>query len=506
MSTFICKIINLFRTFLSSTKANVLIITTTAIVPIFLLTGVVIDYSRIQRAQSTLQSGIDSAAVAVVNHPTFTKLTQSEAKDIALPYIQRHFRNNQDARLLDINVAIDEANLSVEITGDVSVNTTFLSGHQKNIGQSDTLKGGSTSQVSKTLLNLELVFVLDSSGSMLGKMSNLRNITKDVVNQLIPDGAPGANVSIGIVPFSEYVNIGIANRNEDGVFVPDDYTVTEVGEKCRKEYPNSTRQCTKRTISTTCFENQCIPDTYPKQCTRISYDCTKKEEVDCTGELGEAVEVCKPETKSTAYYWFGCVGSRERPLNVVDDTYTSRVQGLMSRKDNCPYANILPLTTNKDDINLAIDSLTAYGETYIPTGLIWGWRMLSNKPPLSQAAVAEPGLQKVMVLMTDGANSKSMELDTDDGSKNNDDGKVWDHDETNVSEANQDMEALCQNIKNDGINLYTISFDIADVTTREMIEDCAGNGGQYYDVKNRVDLAKAFSTIANSLQVVRVVK
>ncbi len=41
---------------------------------------------------------------------------------------------------------------------------------------------------------------------------------------------------------------------------------------------------------------------------------------------------------------------------------------------------ILDLTSNTNKVKSHIQSLTPHGETYIPSGLIWGWRMLSPAP------------------------------------------------------------------------------------------------------------------------------
>ena len=44
-------------------------------------------------------------------------------------------------------------------------------------------------------------------------------------------------------------------------------------------------------------------------------------------------------------------------------------------------SEILDLTTNLTDVEAHIDSLSASGNTYIPAGLIWGWRMLDPDLP-----------------------------------------------------------------------------------------------------------------------------
>ena len=47
--------------------------------------------------------------------------------------------------------------------------------------------------------------------------------------------------------------------------------------------------------------------------------------------------------------------------------------------------------------------------------------------------------------------------------------------------------------------IYTIGFGISNNDTRNMLQACAGNGGQYYDAANSTELADAFRHIGQSL-------
>ena len=58
-----------------------------------------------------------------------------------------------------------------------------------------------------------------------------------------------------------------------------------------------------------------------------------------------------------------------------------------------------------------INALNASGDTYIPTGLMWGWRTLTSEIPYTEAVTAaeaqSKGVSKHIVLMTDGENVTS---------------------------------------------------------------------------------------------------
>ena len=71
------------------------------------------------------------------------------------------------------------------------------------------------------------------------------------------------------------------------------------------------------------------------------------------------------------------------------------------------------LTANRGQLTSAVATLQASGETYIPAGLAWGFNALSKATPLTEAGKYDrsgPNIKprKVLVLMTDGQNTKLM--------------------------------------------------------------------------------------------------
>jgi hypothetical protein len=139
-------------------------------------------------------------------------------------------------------------------------------------------------------------------------------------------------------------------------------------------------------------------------------------------------------------------------------------------------------------VTAKIRSMSAWGDTYIPSGLVWGLRMLSPDEPLTAAAPYSDigdGLRKAMVLMTDGANSHSPLYPSHDG--------------TDTAEANELTAELCTNIKAKGILLFTVAFEITDSTTLDLMEDCATSTSYFYDAENSADLEESFKNIATKL-------
>jgi hypothetical protein len=186
--------------------------------------------------------------------------------------------------------------------------------------------------------------------------------------------------------------------------------------------------------------------------------------------------------------WNGCVGSRAYPLNTRDSDYGTRIPGIMGVTCATPIQN---LTTDISSVRSTINGLTTMGETYLPSGLIWGKRMLSPGEPLS--ASSTPGVRKIMVLVTDGKNTKSPTYPNHDGS----DGAL----------ADQLTRETCQNIATDGANpirVYTVAFEMDGLDTKTILQNCAArSGGQFFDATDAARLRLAFADIVNSVYAVR---
>jgi Flp pilus assembly protein TadG len=136
----------------------------------------------------------------------------------------------------------------------------------------------------------------------------------------------------------------------------------------------------------------------------------------------------------------------------------------------CPQA-IVPLTGTKSTVINRLSGLVAYPAmgTFIPTGLAWGWHILSPNEPFTEGVAANEQYfdttLKAMVLFTDGDNSATAY----NGNHNNSYFSAYGYLSANrlgttssASTANTTLNtktsSLCTNIKNNNIRLYVISF------------------------------------------------
>jgi hypothetical protein len=146
----------------------------------------------------------------------------------------------------------------------------------------------------------------------------------------------------------------------------------------------------------------------------------------------------------------------------------------------------------------------ATGDTYIPVGLVWGWRTLSNRAPFTESAedatISNGKVRKILVLMTDGENRRAPRY------------PEGDHIEVGVAaeeRANQLTKDVCDNIKADTeskIEIFTIAFEVTSEPIKDILRYCATPGGAFFDAVDYSKLAEAFGDIGKSIATARITK
>ena len=415
------------------------------VIPLLAFSGSVVDYGHAVKTKSQLVSTLDAALLAAMKEYSIDKSV--DYKSVVADFVNENLsKSNKSYHGLELNITVpdisDEGEMKAFLTTDVSTNFLKLVGFNKfsiNVA-SAVVVGGK---------NLEVVLVLDNTGSMFGsKIETLKNSATDLVDMLMLDNGED-RVQMALVPFAEYVNIGVGMRNESGLEIPADYT-----------------------------------------------------------DAGTGID----------YKWYGCMGSRKPELEITDENYATPIPGMMMFEETdvpfqtptpfesgrCPNSSIVGLTLNKSAITAGIADMTAEGWTYIPGGLSWGGRVLSNQAPFTAGLPDDDkSVQKVIVLMTDGSNTRAQEKWTNEASAQHS-AEVWGHsvheEDGAGTAANLVTENMCNNIKARKIVVFTIVFDVeegSDVQT--LMQACAGNGGQYFDASNNSELEQAFKEIGFSL-------
>lgn len=452
------------RRLMTCRKGSTAVIFAFSLVPLAAAVGAAIDYSLAFRIRAELQSAVDAAVIAGAQRRA---VGGGDPTDLVALKVAKNFTEKHDGIVptLDTRVRPDG---SVLATASLTLPTHFLS-----IVGIEQVEIEVESEARFGIGNAEVALVLDNTYSMTGaKLDGLKSASRLLVDSIYAGPGAESRVKVSLVPFGQYVNVGLENRGALWRTVPPDRT--ETTRQCWMDYPIIS-QTNCRTVHGTCHSDG------------TPYACSWTE---CDTVYGDPVERC--DNVTTNYTWNGCAGSRNRPLNAQARVENSSpVPGILNAW--CP-SQLARLTNSKRNILDQIDGMTATGETYIPSGLVWGWRTLSPDPPFADAgpSTGADRPRKILVLMTDGANTKSANYP--------------DHEGSDAAAANAITTELCNNIKGAGIEIFTVAFNVTDAATRDMLQACATSEPHYYNASGVTGLEAAFAQIGQSITAVRLAR
>ena len=486
----------LLRKFAGDRSGNFGIITALLATPLILAVGFGIDGSRYYSARENLQDAVDTAALALAasTEQNVGLLRQEGEKFV--------FANVSDDAIGSVaisDLAADAETIELSATGQIQ--TTFM-----RLARVDTMTVAASALAMRAPVRaVEIALVLDNTWSMseksggVSKIDTLKQASSDLVKTLITDGQD--DVSIGIVPYADYVNVGVANRKAPWLDVPDDYTVDAAPKICETKTTKSV--CLSKSATYECTKTVDGVDE-PATC---GGSCTKSETQNVA-----PYQSCSGGGNPKEYRWFGCIGSRTASTTRLNDLYPStKYPGYVETSQKC-LTEIQPLTKNKKTLTSAIDNMiinrgTGYKPyTYISAGLIWGQNVLSPTEPVTTGAAYDNknlAPRKVMILMTDGDNT--LQFRASDGrhvgySSNSSTAK------NQFDKANTETQAICDYSKSKNIDIYTVAFMVDNADARKLLQKCATDSAHYFDASNRDMLLSAFSGIARSISQVRLAR
>ena len=470
--------------------------------PMMIGTGMAIDYARAQTLKKELGHALDAAALAA---GSWQGLSSSEMELKARDFFNANFDPNFGTSG-NLDVAINGETIVLSATG--YVDTAIL-----GIIGIDRIDVGATTEVTVGEKKIELVMVLDNTGSMgwNGKIQTLRSSAQLMVDTLFEGQAEPDFVKVGLVPFAAAVNIG-ADKLGSGwldiaaqsVIATEDFQAgVNVLDLFNEISNRSWNGCVRARI-----EPYDIQDTAPSAGTSATlwapyfspdapdFDWYPNRYVEDGAYGGD------PNDYDARQRFVGKYASLTIPASDPDGP-----------NFNCWSQPLTPLTNVKSTIDSAISAMTAAGSTVIPAGLAWGWRVISPTVPFTEGvAYDDEDTIKAIVLLTDGRNDVGGGLGNHNRSYYNAFGFAQSGHlgATNGSQAEQVLNAktaaLCAGIKTTETRVYTVTFQLADGPIKDLMRDCATEPDMYYDSPSNSQLEAVFEDIARGLNDLRLSK
>lgn len=477
-------------------RGNVAMIFALALVPLSVVTGAGIDVTRAVTARSAAQNALDAAVLAAAR-------ANLDDEDELKAVFEASFEANASQIGLGGEFETDlEVGEDGELLGTLQGSIPAIFGGL--IGMDTLPVKASAAAVRGSADAVEVALVLDNTWSMsandsLGtpKINGLKIAAKALVEELMVGDDHGIRISV--VPYADYINVGMGNRTASWLNVPDDYSVTSTPppKTCWDEEVKI-KTCTGGVLGTCTSWTDGVPTSYtcwivPQTCVWTSK--TPPEYVTKCSGGGPPV--------TTWYKWFGCIGSRNTGTLRLNDTQPDvKYPGFLATSQRC-LNPILPLTGDRatvvSSINNLIVNIGGYKpSTYIPAGMVWGVNALSPTAPLTEGLDYGDQVRKIIVLMTDGENT--MRYIASNGT----------HAATSVAsqlaETNSDVLSICTYAKNQGMEIYTVSLGVTSPTALSMLTSCATSPGHAFAATDSTALLAAFRQIAESLRQVRLTR
>ncbi|OOY10132.1 TadE/TadG family type IV pilus assembly protein [Thioclava sp. F36-7] len=349
------------------------------LIVLMVIGGIAIDFVRQDERRTLIQSSLDRAALAAAN------LDQTlDPATVAKDYL-----STSGLDYLNIEPVVEEGQQKeyrrVAMTAQDDMPTIF--GDLIGFGVK-SFRSNTQAQAEESIGNVEISMVLDVSGSMgqtdsgsyygETKIASLRdaatNFTNKMFDNVQPPGAPSGRLSISIVPYNQQVSLGPA-----------------------------------------------LASVY-----NLSSDHSYNTCADVQLQGFNSVSLPTTGLQRTMYGWsYDFIGQ-----NMYVRKYLS------NSGENCydhSYSDVMAFEDNQNDVVNKIASLRAGGDTAIDIGARWGFALLDPSAKPVSAALVQNGTisadvddrplpypatgqsidersMKVMILMTDGQNTRTFSM------------------------------------------------------------------------------------------------
>jgi Flp pilus assembly protein TadG len=194
--------VRVWARFIRARRGNVAITFAFSLIPMLILVGVAIDYSRANSVKAAMQVALDSTALSLSKRVGM--LTTDQVQTSAQDYFKALFTRREADNVKVTASYSNAAGSQVVITSSADMATEFLGmiGYKTfHITASTTAKWGAS--------RLRVALVLDTTGSMSsnGKIDALKIASKKLLSQLQSAASIDGDVYVSIIPFAKDVRI-----------------------------------------------------------------------------------------------------------------------------------------------------------------------------------------------------------------------------------------------------------------------------------------------------------
>ena len=497
--------------FLADRRGNFGIIAAALSLPLMAGVGLAVDYSNLTRVRTEIQNAADAAALVAAKNNDKTNL---QRRTLA----QNMFRGNfWTSDIKKVDVTLGEVSATVTVTAAPKTFFMQLFGH-------DSVPLTVSSSAATRASTIEIVFVLDVSGSMNATMSSgKRRIEelKSAVSALLDDleAQTDYKVKAAYVPFNMNVNVGKTNKS----FVKN-------------------------------FNDPLFAGTEWKGCVfeRAAPDHIKDSP---SGKWDAYIYPPMPNVRGPWDWGINPSDGTNTGYNTLSET-TATNYGVQYNGPNynCVRHPIQPLTDDLSAFKSHIQTLTAEYNmgTLLAPGVTWGMRVLSPAAPFAEGRAYGPETMKVMVVVTDGEQVTEAEFSGDGvANKSTNSGTPWAFNPANFGLAGSPIntgfgpkdnmsaygfifdsrpfggtapdwqthkeqlvdlsDAACEEVKKvqNGQETIVFSIGVSDATAPgtlayKALQNCASTPADHFYAKDKSQLDNAFEQILTRVKTLRI--
>lgn len=467
--------------FAADRRGNFAIATAAVSAAVLLSVGFGINTAQMVLTRANLLNALDSAVTSTARDLTTGAIPQTDARKTVIGFLQANggtgFASADNITLDKLDV--DQTNRTVSATASVDIKLLF-----PLFGAEDNQKISVDSAALYSDKQVEVAMMLDLTGSMAktgktDKIGDLRTAAKNAVGALLAKQDPkNPRVRVALVPYASGVNVGALSRNVYAETASSSDLPPVAGGSLLVSKTGSKQLPPFATYTSI------VASAYPN-----SDSCaTERKDRDGNADFSpDGPDTVRTDKSGKQYY---TLVNRD-----------NRLTG--SGMNKCPDAKIIPLTADSKSLTDSIDAFKANGYTAGAIAVQWTYYMLSSewRSAIQTAGLgngpASPNpakLSKVAILMTDGQFNTAY---AGVSGNNNGQGDV----------ARNNAESICSNMKSDGIQVYTIGFDLDDKSmsaterneAKSVLKNCASDDTSsikhFFDVSTGQELDDAFQSI-----------